>query len=397
VIPLPKKWFLVGFFGLLLIVVWSVAAAAQQAQTVTAEGVGAVTGGDRAMARDGAINDALRKAVEQAVGTLVSSETIVQNFQTLQDRIYTQTQGYIQSYKIISENPGANTHQVVIQATVAVSNLERDLQAIGILLGRVGKPRIITLIAEQNVGRNFYNYWWGEGRSVDFGVVENLLLDRFRERGFDIVDRTIQSPTIKVTPALRGPDLNDQGAVMLGKQAEAEIVIVGKALARSVGNVAGTAMKSVQANVSFRAIQIDNARVLSAGTEHGAAVHIDEITAGGEALKKAAVRISDKLIDDILKNFQARVGGMTTVQLTLVGLANADDVRRFKNSVLAQLRGIEGVVDRGYSENAARLDVEVKGNAQSLSEEISRKDFPDFVVKVIRRSWNTVDVQVTPR
>ena len=126
---------------------------AQQAQTITAEGVGAVIGGDRAIARDQAINDALRKAVEQAVGTMVSSETMVQNFQTLNDRIYTQTQGYIQNYQVLSENPGPNVHQVTIQATVAMGDLEKDLQALGFLLGQVGKPRIMILIAEQNIGQ----------------------------------------------------------------------------------------------------------------------------------------------------------------------------------------------------------------------------------------------------
>jgi hypothetical protein len=87
----------IGGWLVLALLCGSMPAFGQQSQTVTAEGVGAVFGNDRAIARDQAIQDALRKAVEQAVGTLVSSETMVQNFQTLNDKIYTQTQGYIQS------------------------------------------------------------------------------------------------------------------------------------------------------------------------------------------------------------------------------------------------------------------------------------------------------------
>jgi hypothetical protein len=394
-----KKSAWIGWLVLLFFFSLSPPAPGQQVQTITAEGVGVVIGGDRAIARDQAINDALRKAVEQAVGTMVSSETMVQNFQTLSDRIYTQTQGYIQNYRILSENPGPDVHQVTIQATVALGELEKDLQALGFLLGQVGKPRIMILIAEQNIGRQSYTYWWGTQRAeqADLSIAENTIMDRFREKGFDLVDHQAQAQNIKVPPALQLVELNDRAAITLGKQVDAEIVIVGKVLAKSVGNIAGTSMKSVQANISLRAIQIDNARVLSAGSENAAAVHIDEITAGAEAIKKASVKMSDKLMDDIIKNFQKRVGATTLVQLTIFGLAGAEELRKFKSSVLGQVRGVEGIHERSLAENVAKVDVDIKGNAQSLSQEMSRKDFPEFAIKVIRSTWNTLEVQVSPR
>ena len=388
-----------GLFLALLLFCWSGGSAGEEVQTITAEGVGVVIGGDRAVARDNAINDALRKAVEQAVGTMVSSETLVQNFQTLNDRIYTQTQGYIQNYKILGESPGPDLHRVTIQAAVAMGDLQKDLQGLGILLGQVGKPRIMILIAEQNIGQQYYTYWWGHerGEQADLTVAENTIMDRFREKGFDFVDHNVQSKNIKVSPAFRMVDLNDPAAITLGQQADAEVVIVGKALAKSVGSIAGTAMKSVQANISLRAIQTDNGRVLSSGTEHAAAVHIDEITAGAEALRKASVKISDKMIDDIIKNFQKRVGGTTLVQLTVTGLSGHPDLLKFKNILQSQVRGVEGVHERSFAGNVAKMDVDLKGSAQSLSEELSRKSFNEFVVKVVSSTWNTVEVSVTPR
>jgi hypothetical protein len=396
--PLGKNLWIGGWL-ILALLCGGIPAFGQQAQTITAEGVGAVFGNDRAIARDQAIQDALRKAVEQAVGTLVSSETMVQNFQTLNDRIYTQTQGYIQNYRVLSETPGSNIHTVTIQATVAIGDLEKDLQALGFLLGQVGKPRIMILVAEQQIGRDSFNYWWGPGRGAqaNLNVAENTIMDRFREKGFDIVDPQAQAGSIKVPPALQVVDLSNQNAITLGKQVDAEIVIIGKALARSVGSIAGTSMKSIQANISMRAIQIDNARVLSSGNENAAAVHIDEVTGGAEAIKKASVKISDKMMDDILKNFQKRVGATTTVSLVVFGLAGADDIRKFKNSVLGQVRGVEGIHERSFSENMVKIDVDVRGSAQSISQDMSRKTFPDFAVKVIRSTWNTLEIQVSPK
>jgi hypothetical protein len=396
--PLGKNVWIGGWL-ILALLCGGIPAFGQQAQTITAEGVGAVFGNDRAIARDQAIQDALRKAVEQAVGILVSSETMVQNFQTLNDRIYTQTQGYIQKYRVLSETPGSNVHTVTIQATVAIGDLEKDLQALGFLLGQVGKPRIMILVAEQQIGRDSLNYWWGPGRGAqaNLNVAENTIMDRFREKGFDIVDPQAQAGSIKVPPALQVADLSNQNAITLGKQVDAEIVIIGKALARSVGSIAGTSMKSVQANISMRAIQIDNARVLSSGNENAAAVHIDEVTGGAEAIKKASVKISDKMMEDILKNFQKRVGATTTVSLVVFGLAGADDIRKFKTSVLGQVRGVEGIHERSFSENMVKMDVDVRGSAQSISQDMSRKTFPDFAVKVIRSTWNTLEIQVSPK
>jgi hypothetical protein len=317
----------------------------------------------------------------------------------LNDRIYTQTQGYVQNYKILSEKPGPDLHQVTIQAAVAMGDLQKDLQALGILLGQVGKPRIMILIAEQNIGQQYYNYWWGQqrGAQTDLTIAENTIMDRFREKGFDFVDHSAQSKDIKVTPAFQVADLNDRAAITLGQQADAEVVIVGKALARSVGTIAGTSMKSVQANMSLRAIQTDNGRVLSSGTEHAAAVHIDEITAGAEALRKASVKISDKMIDDIIKNFQTRVAATTLVQLTVTGLSGHPDLLKFKNMIQSQVRGVERIHERSFSGNVAKMEVDLKGNAQSFSEEISRKSFNEFVVKVVSSTWSTVEINVTPR
>jgi hypothetical protein len=398
-VSLLKKEASIGLLMVFLCLGWSAGVFGQEVQAITVKGEGWFEGSDGLIGKDRAINDALRKAVEQAVGTLVSSETMVQNFQTLNDQIYLQSQGYVQSYRVLSESQRPNIYEVTLQASVATGPIKEKLEALGFLLQQVGKPRIMILIAEQNIGRQDYNYWWGypRGGQTDLTVAENTIMDLFREKGFDFVDHAAQSKEIKVAPAFQVPDLSNQAAVNLGKQADAEVVIVGKALARSVGSIAGTSMKSVQANISFRAIQTDNGRVLSSGADHAAAVHIDEVTAGAEALKKASAKISDKMMDDIIKNFQKRVGGTTLVQLTVTGLSGHEDLRKFKNMLQGQVRGVERIHERSFSGNVARMDVDIKGSAHSLAEEISQKRFKEFAVKVISSTWNTIEVNINPR
>ena len=45
------------------------------------------------LARDEAVKRALRRAVEEGVGTLIDSESLAQNFQLLNDEVYSQVKG----------------------------------------------------------------------------------------------------------------------------------------------------------------------------------------------------------------------------------------------------------------------------------------------------------------
>jgi hypothetical protein len=59
----------------------------QAGELVLAEGQAAIIAGNTVIARDKAIDDALRKAVEQTVGAVVSSGTMSENFKVVHDRI----------------------------------------------------------------------------------------------------------------------------------------------------------------------------------------------------------------------------------------------------------------------------------------------------------------------
>ena len=80
--------------GLLLLPIWSVAEEAS-VQVMESEGLGAIMNNDVAHARDQALDDAQRNAVEQAVGVMIWSETVVENFMLTQDVILSNTSGYV--------------------------------------------------------------------------------------------------------------------------------------------------------------------------------------------------------------------------------------------------------------------------------------------------------------
>jgi hypothetical protein len=45
----------------------------------------------------------------------------------------------------------------------------------------------------------------------------------------------------------------------------------------------------------------------------------------------------------------------------------------------------------------AKIEIDLKGSAQTFSDEVGRKSFKEFAVKVLSFTWNTVEINVTPK
>ncbi len=381
-------------FSLLLIVS---PVLAQESKTVTAEGVSVVQGGNMDIARDAAISDAQQRAVEQAIGILIDSQTQVENYQVISDKILSQTKGYIKRYNIVRENKEDNLLRVSITAEVSLGQLSDDLSGIGILLGQMHKPRTMILVAEQNIGQEWAAWWWGgvHGQQTDMNIIDNTLMDKFVEKGFEMIDHQAASQEIKVTPAYNIQDLSAQQARTLGNQANAEVVITGKGLAKLYGNVGG-GLKSVQADLSLRAVRTDTGQVLATATTHAAAVHISEITAGNDALKKAATEAADQLTAKILAQYSKETGGTRSINITVNGL-NKTQFVKFKDVLRGQMRGIKDLHERSFQNGVAKLSVDSKSSAQVLSDDLSLKDFGTFSVEVVSSTANQLELRVVPK
>jgi hypothetical protein len=374
-------------------------APAQESKTVTAEGVAVVQGNNMDIARDAAIQDAQTRAVEQAIGTFIDSQTQVENYQVISDKILSQIKGYIKRYNIVREDREDNLLRVTITAEVSLGQLSDDLSAIGMLLGQMHKPRTMILVAEQNVGQEWYAWWWSPGNvhasQSDMGIIDNTLMDKFNEKGFEMIDHQAASQEIKITQAYNVQDLSAQQAKTLGSQANAEVVITGKGLAKLYGNVGG-GLKSVQADLSLRAVRTDTGQVLATATTHAAAVHISEITAGNDALKKAATEAADQLTTKILAQYSKEAGGTRSINITINGL-NKTQFVKFKDVLRNQVRGIKAVNERSFQNGVAKMSVDSKSSAQILSDELSLKDFGTFGVEVVSSTANSLELRVVPK
>jgi len=362
---------------------------------VVVEGYATITGDKKDIARDKAVSDAFRRAIEQVVGVMVEAETVVRNFELLNDRIYSQTVGYIKNYKIIEEKIEGDTLKIRIEANVAISSLEKDLDAIGILIKRVGKPRLMLLISEQNIIHDKPSYWWAGNTAPSIGTVESILTQKFMEKGFTLVDRQVILAGIKGDPTLAhnlDVNLSNDAALTLASMGEAEVVVIGHAVAKAGPSIMETTLRSCQANMSAKVINADNGETLASVSTNAVAVHVDPITGGTEAFKKAANEMADKLIAQILAKWQRRLGGAHTIKLIAGGL-DFSNLADFKKFLKDNVRGIVDIYERSYRDGTAKLDIEIKGSAKEAAEELSNKMFNKGVIVVTSLTGNVISIK----
>lgn len=364
-----------AFFLLLLILSSPYALADTPGTTVVdATGVAVISGDNSALARDSAVGDALRKAVEQAIGTMVSSETMVANYQVLSDNVYTKTQGYIKSYDVVKEWQGSGLYQVLVRAVVETGPLKDDLSALGVLQMKAGRPKVLFLIAEKNIGQKYYHFWWWgkseyRGETVDISAAETAMKEAFVTNGFTVVD-TGRPEDISVTDAYRVADLSAVEAKEIGKAVNAEVVVYGKAVARErTAAGEGTIMAVYLADVTAQAVRVDDGVVLAVAGGHGVSRNISDISGGTEAITRASQELSGKLIDQITARWTA---GVNLVTITINGINDYRKLMDFKNALKGRVRGVAAVYQRKYSDGEAVFEVETKASAQDIADDISR-------------------------
>ncbi len=373
--------------------------AEDQVQTIQVVGQGIIFNGDKATARDKAIEDAQRKAVEQVVGTFVSASTLVQNFQVIDDQILTKSKGFVKSYKVLDEKVDGNVYIVRIEAQVLLSDVKNSIDAIQNMLAMKEYPRVMLLIAEQNIGQSGFSYWWGAtSGSTDLGVVENTIINEWGSKGFRFVDHRVLAGKIKKRKAYQvtsAQGLSTQQAEEIANLSDAQIVLTGTAIAKDVGTIMGTQMHSGQANISVRVINTDNGEILATATVHAAAAHIDPVTAGTKALQKAAKKLCDELLEKVLNKWATSAN---MIKLEVEGIKDYKTLNTFKSTMLNEVRGVKGIYERNYKSGAvAEFDLRYQGKISNLATELEAKDFEAFKVKVLKNSANTIRIKLIPK
>jgi hypothetical protein len=338
-----------------------------------------VADGKSSLARDEALNDALRKAVEQGVGTYVTADLTVDQKKLVEDKIYTQSSGYVQSYRILKEGVKGGLYEVEISAQVAMARLASDLRSIGILIQKKQNPRVTVVIYSIEVDSSF----WGVALEGNRNA-ENQLESSLIQKGFQLLDAGQIGRKKELESLLSQGDPSK--ASKIAKDFGAEILVQGEVRRTFVDEreIFGRNMRFFSNEVRLKAFETDTARILFSGYKTRPASGADALI----PLEDATRELADEMITGILKQWRRDVFQATTYQLNITG-ASFENLSNFKKGLL-KIRGLQNVQTRSFQDGHGRLEVKYQGSLENLAEKINKMQTPSL--KIIGLQANTLDI-----
>lgn len=368
------RWFFT--FMILLVLVPAVWAQIPE-KVIIAEGMAA---GTDLKARDEALNRALRRAVEQGVGTVIDSESMTQNYQLLSDKIYAQVKGYVKSYNIISDNSGADgIYKIKVEAVVAMAMLTKDLKALNIIKEKKGNPRVMVLIQE-----------FVDGLEQPSELVQAEMEKEFLAKDFPVVDKS-QFQMVKERDVALSYT-NPEKAAVLGREFGAEVVIVGQATCNLLESSMpyGVQVFGYTADISVKAIKTDTAGIMATETVSGTERGSGRIPTANKALVTSGKKLANTMMEGIVERWRSEVFNTVNVELVVENI-QVEERDVLKND-LAAIRGVQAVNERSFNKNILILDLTVDGAIwQGFEQRLL--ELPNIKLQLIAKTENRIELK----
>ncbi len=345
---------------------------------IQAEGLGAIVAGDRAAAFDEAKRAALRQAVEEGVGVLLSAHTRVENFMAIEDNIYTATAGYVRSYEIVEQGDrDRNTYFVKVDATVELGALQKRLDSIDILLEQAGNPYILCLAPQ------------GEAENVELALLMRSALA-------EVSDQMNLMVTGEGVMGYSAADYRRHGV-----ENGADIVVIaaatiqlrtGGSLPFSTTSLGDLGLFSASAHITGEALWSDSGEVFSS---HGVTVRAAASSEEGarlKALKGGVGRLSGLLVADLVENWRQKAFSHRLVRV-VIDLADAD-LQRVEQLLVEAMGAAHPLHRRSVIDGVAVYDVKGSKSGFELARQLVGRGMDPFQLTIRQTTANTLKLRI---
>jgi hypothetical protein len=220
---------------------------------VTVEGIGFIDSGNTALARNLALDDAKRKAIEAGAGIYAKSETEIDAMGNLFDTFYSRSQGFIGNMQIVKEGAQGGEYHITITADVYLDIVLENLSELGIL----DDHKVMLFVDEQVAGTPF------SAATLETELMSQLVTN------FIIIDRQQMDAVAAKNAVDQAVSGNLDAAIALANQFGADTFIVGTSQAQLNTDMnkqynLGGFMGTYDAIVQLKVINANTARVIFA-------------------------------------------------------------------------------------------------------------------------------------
>jgi len=267
--------------------------------TMEIGGFAEVKNNNQAAAKDRAVKDAIRRAVEETVESTLSPEVLLNNYSWISN-IYSNSEEYIHSYRFLSESfdEETNIYSVTLRITLYPSYIKSLLASENILgNNREARQKVLIIIRERGLFSS---------NEDDFGgkipAIELFFAEKIESEGVSVVDRDTLGDDVDITLIQKSIKGDVPSAIQAGLLSSAKIVIMGNAVARLRGrNVENPALSNYQANVSLKAYETKTGKILGARSEFVTIANDDPELGELNAFIAAGEKIYNSFISGIIE------------------------------------------------------------------------------------------------
>ena len=339
--------------------------AAREIEIQEAVGSARMYSGEEKKAKDEALRDAMKNAIEQGVGAVLNSETEVKNFQVVSDRILKKTKGAIKNFRILREGAVDNgvSYEVVISAVVNDDLLNQSMESFRIMQQLTGRKTVMVVYNPTVHGELPLNPENGN----DFQLIKEgitVLSRAFLKRKFEVIDTEASLAMIKDTETMSEDNEGEFNEVVseMANKYGAQYYVTFTVMASNKEGGTRSVAKSI---INAKLFNVGSARLINQVSGKGRKKY-KKSTSGMDvfenmmiAIKQASKQVKDKLVDSLIERLYEYAEDGAPLMLRV-------ETRKQKLQtpflrLLKKMKGVTGTDTKSSSRNEMFIHVYFKG------------------------------------
>lgn len=312
--------------------------------------------------KEQALATAMRRAVEQGVGTFVSGSTTVVDSALVDDKILSHSKGYVTGYKIIKEGKNEDGYSVTISAKVDSKLLKGDIDSLTILRKNIGNPRILVAYSKKGEGAKAF-------QGKDFiDEIYNGIVETLTDKQFRVVDKVAAEKFAVQIAATHEIDdeLNKAAAFGLKYNAEYTLFYTVSGTIKE-----GSVNKQVQLRIKTQLIDNTRSQVVTSKMVE----QTDGASTIEQALEKSArnggKKIVNPMIDVIQKNWMDMQQNGSLYTVIIDAMEDPEDIAKF-TSIFEKFPLVSDAKEVESGGGKTTFEATYKGKRDQLDRDIIR-------------------------
>ena len=354
---------------------------------ITIEGRAA---GTNANAMEQAQQDALRKAVEQACGTFISSQTKVKNYAAVYDKAMSFAAGYVNEFEVLERRTEDGISYCKVRAKVSTASFEKEWARLRHTIEAEGNPRCVVVVVEDNDVDDLIG---PKTNGVAQGIIENFFL----EKGVQLMDKGASESSRGRDIALAALNDDIKKLAAVAASFKADVVIKGNAEARQAGTtqLGGKTVYKWKATLNIRAYHADSAQMLMSNTYPATRSTVNQTAGGDEVIRKCAEDNAGKILRDIGESWRRRQNIRRVCQVTLENCSRRD-YKAFEAG-LRRVDGAQGIKLKELVNNICQVEVDWSYDLERLIRRIEALEVPGTTYEVTEQTHDRVTLKLVKK